>query len=55
MVVGVERMGHEIEPDDDGAAEPYCPVCHFPMREQRGCTVWCRNCGYKGVCGDPTS
>ncbi|GLG01576.1 hypothetical protein Alches_16160 [Alicyclobacillus hesperidum subsp. aegles] len=33
----------------------YCPICGFEMTEQRGCTPWCRNCGYKGVCGDPTS
>lgn len=54
-MVGEKRTEQEIEMGDDGATEIYCPVCHFPMGEQRGCTPWCRNCGYKGVCGDPTS
>lgn len=33
----------------------YCPICGFPMTERRGCTPFCTNCGYKGVCGDPHS
>ncbi|CAM3898781.1 hypothetical protein [Alicyclobacillus pomorum] len=34
----------------------YCPICNFPLSgETRGCTPFCSNCGYKGVCGDPTS
>ncbi len=32
-----------------------CPICGFPMAERRGCTPWCRVCGYKGACEDPTS
>jgi predicted amidophosphoribosyltransferase len=39
----------QVESDD----HPVCPVCGFPMTEQRSCTPFCRNCGYKGVCGDP--
>ncbi|GMA59649.1 hypothetical protein GCM10025859_00890 [Alicyclobacillus fastidiosus] len=33
----------------------YCPVCGFEMKETRGCCPWCRNRGYKSVCGDLTS
>jgi len=31
-----------------------CPNCGFPT-EQFKCAPFCGNCGYEGVCGDPTA
>jgi len=45
-----------MEPkEQEESQKPYCPVCGFEMKETRGCCPWCKNCGYKSVCGDPTT
>lgn len=42
-----------METEEEAVA--ICPVRGLEMKETRGCYPWCKNCGYKSVCGDPTS
>ncbi|CAM3747601.1 hypothetical protein [Alicyclobacillus pomorum] len=49
-------MAEREKTDMENEETLYCPICNSPLNgETRECTPFCSSCGYKGVCGDPTS